>query len=176
MRVPGVLILVTLACTPAAHAGDLLEFEKYVRSTDQSLREQIRDARTTSPTFRRLIARLERSDVIVYVTRQYDLSPTLDGQITFTAKAGGVRYLTIRLAWDLPPRRLVSTLAHELQHAVEIADAEDIVDEASLARAYTRMGEAATLNVRAYQAFETREAIDIAQRVWREYGSSSADD
>jgi len=44
----------------------------------------IRDARTTSPTFRRLIARLERSDVIVYVTRHYDMSPTLDGQVTVT--------------------------------------------------------------------------------------------
>jgi hypothetical protein len=176
MRVAAVLILVTLAAAPPARAGDLLEFEKHVRSTDPSLRAQIRDARAASPTFRRLIARLERSDVIVYVTRHYDMSPTLDGQITFTASAGGVRYLNIRLAWDLPPQRLAATLAHELQHAVEIADAEDVVDEASMARAYARMGEPAAINARAYQAFETREAIDIAQRVWREYGASSADD
>ena len=176
MRIAGVLIcLVFVTASPAA-AGQLLEFEKHVRTTDASLRALIRDARATSPTFRRLLARLERSDVIVYVTRQYDLPVTIDGQVTFTAMAGGVRYLHIRLAWNRAPRRLVATLAHELQHAVEIADAEDVVDEASLARAYARMGEPSALNVRSTQAFETREAVDIGQRVWREYDASAADD
>lgn len=176
MRALGVLICVVLAAAAHANAGQLLEFEKHVRTTDPSLRALIRDARATSPTFRRLLARLERSDVIVYVTRHYDMSPALDGQVTFTANAGGVRYLNIRLAWDRPPRRLVATLAHELQHAVEIADAEDVVDEASLARAFSRFGEPASMNVRSVQAFETQEAVDAGQRVWREYGTSSADD
>jgi hypothetical protein len=176
MRRLGVLILVMLTVASAANAGDLLEFEKHVRTTDPTLRELIRDARATSPTFRRLIARLERSDVIVYVSRHYDMSPALDGLLTFTANAGGVRYLSIRLAWDRPARRLVATLGHELQHAVEIADADDVVDEASLALAYERMGEPGSLNVRASQTFETREAIDTGQQVWREYGASSADD
>lgn len=140
------------------------------------MKEVIRDAGMASPTFRRLIDRLERSDVIVYVTRHYDMSPGLDGQLTFMSRAGGVRYLNVRVAWDRPPRRLVSTLAHELQHAVEIADTPDVIDEDTLALAYTRFGRPASLNVRSMQAFETPEAIEAGNRVWREYDGLGADD
>jgi hypothetical protein len=176
MRRLGVLIFSALLFALPAKADDLLDFEKHVRTTDATMRQLIRDARASSPTFRRLIDRLERSDVIVYVTRHYDMSPGLDGQLNFMSKAGGSRYVNVRVAWDRPAQRLVSTLAHELQHAVEIADAADVVDEASLARAYTRFGRPGSFNVRSMQAFETPEAVEVGHRVWLEYGAAAADD
>jgi hypothetical protein len=180
MRVFGVIVfgVVLLAFSAAAtvRAGQFLEYEKRIRATDPALRLLIRDVMTASPTFHRLVARLEHSDVIVYVTRQYDMPVMLEGQVTFMAQAGGVRYLNIRLAWDRPPRRLVATLAHELQHAVEIANLPEVVDDKSLARAYARIGEPANWSPGGVLAFDTKAAGAIEQKVWREYEPSSADD
>lgn len=169
-----VVFVLALAAAAPAQAGQQHQFERTIRASDPGLRELIRDVRAISPTFRRLIARLERSDVIVYVMRQHDIPVALDGQLTFMTQAGGTRYLKIGLAWDRPYRRLVPALAHEIQHAVEVADADDVVDDASLARAYTRRGGHGLLTVAGTMSFETQEAIDAGARVWREYHSAGA--
>ena len=180
MRVSGVVVfgvvLLVFFTAASVRAGQFLEYEQRVRTPDLALRLLIRDVMMASPTFHRLIARLEHSDVIVYVTRHYDMPVMLEGQVTFMAKSGGVRYINIRLAWDRPPRRLAATLAHELQHAVEIANLPEVVDEESLARAYARIGEPANWSARGVQAFDTKAAGVTGQKVWREYEPSSADD
>lgn len=162
------VVIILVVAAGYAEAGELREFEKHVRTTDPSLRALIREAVAGSPAIRTLVARLERSDVIVYVTREYVMPSLLEGHVTFMATSGGVRYLNIRLAWDRPPRRLVSTLAHELQHAVEIADAPWVVDEASMAREYERVGEPSML-YGSVRTFETRAAVLAGQRAWREF-------
>jgi predicted ATPase len=81
------------------------------------------------------------------------------------AAAGGLRYVVIRLQ---PKRRAaeIAMLAHELQHAVEIADTPSIVDEASLAREYARIG----YRSRSAHglAFDTKAAVEIGRRVAEE--------
>jgi len=65
-------------------------------------------------------------------------------------------------------RRNISTLAHELQHAVEIADRPAIVDEGTFARVYAQIGHATRPSPGARHGFDTVAAISIGHRVWRE--------
>lgn len=171
------MLLLAIAAAPPAAAGQLQSFERNVRTEDAGLRELIRDARSASPTFRDLLDRLDGSDIIVHVARQPYMRVSLDGQLNFVARAGGRRYLRVGVAGRLPARRLVAIVAHELQHAVEIADDRAIVDAPTLAQAYQRLGDRAQSHRDGALAFETRTAIDVAARVWREYDlAASADD
>jgi hypothetical protein len=171
------MFAIVIAAAAHAAAGQLQGFEQHVRTEDAELRELIRDARSASPTFRGLLDRLVRSDIIVHVTRQPYMRVSLEGQLNFVTTAGGRRYLRVRVAGRLPPRRLTAIIAHELQHAVEIADDEAIVDATTLACAYQRLAHRGAIHHDGTLEFETRTAIDVGARVWREYdASASADD
>jgi hypothetical protein len=60
----------------------------------------------------------------------------------------------------------VAILGHELQHAVEVANAPWVVDEASLAEEYRRIGFPSHADHG--MSFESRAAIDAGQRVLRD--------
>jgi hypothetical protein len=132
-----------------------------------------------SPTFRDLVARLNRSDVVVYVDEDHFQSRALAGQLSFLTRAGGYRYVRVRLQWRSHDVQQVATLAHELQHALEIAGRPDIVDHASMARAFADFGHQRSPVPAMIESFETTAAIDAGDRVWRELagrnGSESAD-
>src|SRR5262245_54516975 len=74
-----------------------------------------------SETFRRLVAQVDASDVIVYVEAKRYAHPTLGGYMVHDIiSRGGYRY--IRVAVDVVGSvdRLVAVLGHELQHVIEI--------------------------------------------------------
>ena len=155
-----------------ADAGELLDFEKHVRTTDRDVRELVRDAMNRSPSLRTLVARLVRSDVIVYVMREHGLASQADGQLNIMATVGGRRYVAVRVAWERTPRRQAAIIAHELQHAVEIADAPWVVDDATLATEYERMG-AHRPRLGVVKAFDTGAAVLAGEHAWLEYGSGA---
>jgi hypothetical protein len=74
-----------------------------------------------SETFRALVAELEASDLIVHVVTAVGLPGGVAGTTRFAGSLGGARYVRIDLAGMLIARQRVSILAHELQHACEIA-------------------------------------------------------
>ena len=141
-----------------------------VRTTDRRLQAILHDGVRESPTFRALVDRLARSDVVVYVQcDRASAAHRLDGRLTFVSSAGGFRYVVVRVAWLNPRARQLAILAHELQHAVEIADTPAIVDGASLAREYRRMGyETRRLAAPLGIAFDTHAAIAAGERVLRD--------
>ena len=63
-----------------------------------------------------------------------------DGRLTFISAVGGYRYVHVRVARLAAADVQIALIGHELQHAVEIADAPDVVDRPSLAREYQRIG------------------------------------
>jgi hypothetical protein len=172
------LMFVMLMTARPAAADDLFDFEQRIRTTDPYLRRLLRDGVIASPTLRKLVAHLLASDVVVYLTRAHDLPTSLEGKTTFKGAAAGVRYLSVCVAWTRLPGVHIATMAHELQHAVEIADAPWVVDERSLALEYKRIGfhSPAPTGRPPGRAFESTEAIAAGQRVWREFASKSADD
>ena len=107
------------------------------------------------------------SDVIAYVETDCLMPPPLAGRLTFMSSAGGWRYVLVRIACTLEGRGQIAMLGHELRHAVEIAEAESVVDELSLAVAYRQIGFASNA-MPTGAGFDSRAAIDAGRRVWDE--------
>jgi hypothetical protein len=133
----------------------------------------MRHAFDTMPSFRALVERLVRSDVLVYVLRDLTLGSLMEGQISFMGRAGGVRYLRVQVAWQRDPRSHIVIMAHELRHAVEIAEMPDVVDSASLAREY-RLRHSPPQLRGVGLAFETTAAIRAGERARAEYRTLKA--
>jgi hypothetical protein len=136
-----------------------------IRSTDRRLRSLFEDGVRTSPTLRALVARLHASDVVVYL--QCDHPTGLGGRLTFLSAAGGYRYVVVRLG-RFPRAQQIAMIAHELQHAVEIADTPAIVDGPSLVREYGRIGYVNRATALPGIAFDTRAAVRAGEQVLRE--------
>ena len=117
-----------------------------------------------SSTLRLLVDRLESRDLIVYIEMQSALKQQLAGRLTWLTAAGGTRYVRISLNPTLGPESLVSTLGHELQHALEVAMAPDIVDEASLEAYYRRNGINMRSHTSGWDTLAARETGDIVRR------------
>ena len=155
-----VLLFVTsLAADQPARDGS------HVRTMDTRLHAEIDEGLARSSLFRDLVARLDASDVIVYVETECAMSPRLFGRLTFMASGGGRRYVNVHVSCALTDSEQIAALGHELRHAVEIADAPSVVDEASLAAEYRRIG-FASHGVPSGLGYESHAAKDAAQRVW----------
>ena len=156
----------SLSLLQSAHAEQPRD-GNHVRTTDSRIRAAIADGVGGSAFFRDLVAQLDASDVIVYVESDCLMAPPLAGRLTFMSSAGGRRYVMVRIACSLEARSQIAMLGHELRHAVEIADADSVVDEPSLAAAYRRIGFASTV-MRAGAGYDSRAAIEAGRRVWDE--------
>jgi len=158
----GVLLLVTslAADAPARDGG-------HVRSIDPHMRAIIDEGLARSPLFRELVARLDVSDVIVYIEPGCTMSPRFFGRLAFMGTGGGRRYLNVRIACRLNVQEAIAALGHELRHAVEVADAPSVVDVVSLGEQYQRTGFPAR-GMPKGSGYETRAAIDAARQVWAE--------
>jgi hypothetical protein len=143
----------------------------HVRAEMREIRALIADTAERSATFRALLDRLEASDVIVYIRVRQFPSSRLDGRIGFLAGDTTGRYLVIELACPRSTDAQAATLAHELHHATEIADAPWVASPAALARHYRRIGNE-TEPSGGGQTFETAEAQQVAARVRRELSDS----
>jgi hypothetical protein len=138
--------------------------------------DALADGIERSATFRALVDRVNASDLIVYVERIADLDERLDGQLIFITTAGGRRYLRVQINARLWGEREVAILAHELEHAVEIADAPGVVDETAMAGFYARSGARRTAMAGRVQRFETDQAIAAARQVRHELRAAVAAD
>ncbi len=136
----------------------------HVRTTDLELRLVIADGMRQSPTFRALVQRLTGSDVVVYVCRWHRQAGA-DGSLTFAATAGGYRYVVVRVSTQRSQLQLLALLAHELRHAVEVAETPAIVDAPSLAREYARLGYVSQMSRGGRVAFDTEAAIAAGHQV-----------
>jgi hypothetical protein len=128
-----------------------------------------------SASLQALIRRLERSDVVVYVECDADLQSRVAGRLLFVSSAGGLRYVVVRLARLRSRAQQIGILAHELQHAVEIADTPAIVDGPSLAREYRRFGHVNHWSGGEGIAFDTDAAVAMGRTVMEEIVAGGGD-
>jgi len=158
----GVLVLLT-----SFISGTEPRDGSHVRTMDKRLRSVIDEGLARSAAFRGLVARLDGSDVIVYIEPECPMSSRLFGRLTLLGSGGDRRYVNVRISCMLTVTQQIAALGHELRHAVEIADAPAVVDNASLAAEYRRIGFASHV-VRSGAGYESRTAIDAAHQVWAE--------
>ncbi len=145
------------AASPAPH----------VRPESAETQALVRDAARRSPLVRALIDRLDQSDVVAYIRFARFTDPLLEGRVGWLSQAGGRRYVVIELSGGRLWPVQIATLAHELQHAVEIAGAPAIVDTRTLADHYGRIG-MRTSHTQGLETFETRAAIAMGAQARRE--------
>ncbi len=144
----------------AAGRGDRSP-SRHVRSTQLRTEQLLDIGASRSPTFASLRATLEATDVIVYVQTVTQMKPTLDGRLMFLSSTGKYRYVRIDVRASLSPNDLLAAIAHELQHAVEIAGSVDVRDSRSLGTFYERIG----VSRGARTSFDTDAARQTGARV-----------
>jgi hypothetical protein len=159
------LVLLCLSARPAL-AGEASD-GSHVRTSDSRIRAAIADGLERSTVFRDLVAQIDASDVIVYADSDCLMPERLQGRLTFMSKAGGRRYVMVRISCQLTAMVTVAMLGHELWHALEIAKAASVVDDQSLAEEYRRIGFASRSFERGV-GYDSRAAIDTGYRVWQE--------
>ena len=156
-RTVGVMLM-TIATTGARIVHAQTESPR-VRPEGDAVRALIDRGRGQSATFRDLIDRLDGANVIVYV-RLSGSSQGVPAGLFWASGDTGVRRLLIKIdRFGRSPDELTALLAHELQHANEVASDLEITDLASFQKSFASRGWKHTAG------FETAEARKVAQKV-----------
>jgi len=137
-----------------------------IRPQDARSMQLLRDGVARSETFRDLVDRLEASNVFIYVEVSPFIKSSLAGQLTWMTQAGPYRYLRATISPDQTSDQSIASLAHELQHAIEVMDHEHVVSEKTLVSLYKRIGQPSTAAVAS--GWETVAAQEAGYRVRRE--------
>ena len=119
----------------------------------------IEDAAARSATVRALLDRLAASDVIVYVeiTSMPDVPVARTKLVTATPVA---RFLRIGINSATSVLDRPALLAHELQHALEIAEHREVRDDGGVRRLYAAIG-----TQHGVDQFETDAAVRVERQV-----------
>jgi hypothetical protein len=114
--------------------------DEHVRSADPKLVSVISDALRRSPTFDRLVTTLNSSDVVAYLDLSWKMPTGLQGYLAHKVlSTGGRRYIHIVLDATLDHDELIAIIAHELQHAVEVALASDVNSDKAIRKLFERL-------------------------------------
>jgi hypothetical protein len=138
---------------------------RHVRTTDRYIQRLIAEGIDRSPTLHALVARLEATDVIVYIEPVTQLPPTIDGRLLLLPYGGTQRYLRIQVTIGRSPTDVIALIGHELRHALEVAEARDVHDEKALIALYKRIADRAS---DALHRYDTSAARLMGRRVQRE--------
>ena len=111
-----------------------------VRPYDGRAAQLLLEGMERSVTLRTIVDRLEQLDVIVYLEMQPALRKKLAGTLTWMAATPANRYVRISLNPEMTHDALIAALGHELQHALEVAEAPWVVDTDSLQAYYKKNG------------------------------------
>lgn len=161
--VPSLLFSSFLSLLPASTleaAAD--EIPQNLRPVDAAAAETLARALDGSPLVRALVHDLGATNVIVHIQFSRDLPSGIAGTTRFVVSCGGYRYLRITIGVSLPEVDRAPILAHELQHAWEIAHshADEIDDVRQM------------LELAGYQTrenfFETGKAVKVERMVREE--------
>jgi hypothetical protein len=136
-----------------------------IRAADSGINMLVERGLSQSPTFRRLYEQLGQSDLIVHLER--GPQPWLAaGFNQFVAEVGERRFLRITLNIAQLDADAVALLGHELQHAVELADAPDVDDIDGYERLYRRIGYRSC--AREPRCFDTVAAVAAGRAILKE--------
>ena len=109
------------------HRGIAADYEplltapgRRLRATDPRMQALIVEGVRRSPTFARLLLELESTDLIAYVERVHNMPAVILGRLVFISTSPAQRYVRIQLGTGGTDFDAIVTLAHELQHAVEV--------------------------------------------------------
>jgi hypothetical protein len=135
-----------------------------VRATDPRVKQYLIEGFERSATFARLLTTLNATDVIVYIERVMTLPHETMGRLTMVPMTSGPRYLRIQIRSDLSATEAIALIGHEMQHALEVADAPLVRDSSALIALYQRIGHSSG----GEHVYDTDAAQVAGRRVRRE--------
>ncbi len=142
--------------------------DRRVRAPEARVQLLLAEGLHRSRTFASLMTALNRTDVIVYVESVMTLPKDTNGRLTMVPRGKGeFRYLRVQIRADLSRQESIALIGHELQHALEIAEATEVRDSTSLVRLYERIGHMSIGD----HAYDTEAARDTGRVVRRELAS-----
>jgi len=138
-----------------------------VRAADDQFRLLIREGDARSTTFRAMVDEIQQSNALVMV--QFGLCAKGQVRSCVSHVGGDARTRTIRIL--INPRttndRLIATIAHELQHALEIIRQPEITNGEQVMQLYRRIGTGKCAEGRSDRC-ETEAALAVERQVLRE--------
>ena len=163
------LFLFVVAMSMACRAATMVAAaaESHVHVLDRRLQTVMARGLAGSETFRSLVAQLDASPIQVYAICDSFMPNGLAGRFTFVASVDGIRYVRVTIRCSLSSKLQLSFLAHELQHALEVAVNPEIEDADSMESYYAEAGFETHVNGR-HRSFDTEAAIAVQQRVYQE--------
>ena len=142
----------------------------HVRPVDRNCASLIRRGTEASRTFRRLIERIEASDIIVYVECGQRLRSGVLGITRLAAHGGGYRYVRVSIDKDMAGDEAVAIVGHELYHVTELAAAPRVVDGAGVRDLYMTLGHrTCSDNPPCFDTIAARQAGDRVLRELRNF-------
>lgn len=137
---PALALLITLLTVNIQAEGQTANPHARLRPMHKRVERLMATGMDRSATFRQLVRRIERSDVIVYVEAVHGMRDGVGGSMRFVTRSATDRFVRIQLNADYSNHTLVALLGHELQHAVEVADHLEVQSADDLRGFYRRAG------------------------------------
>lgn len=141
--------------------------ERRVRAPEPKVRALLATGLRRSRTFASLLTAISSTDVIVYIETLMTLPKDTMGRLSMVPMQNTQRYLRIQIRPDLPAQDAIALIAHEMQHALEVATAVDVRSEGDLINLYERIGHSSG----GEHAYDTDAAQETGRRVRRELAS-----
>jgi hypothetical protein len=150
---------------------------KSIKVSHAVLRQLVSEGHDRSQTFRQLVSDLDASGWLVFVQpAPCPEKAAIACLLHVVARCENAPYLRVLVDYKhRHPNNVIATLAHELQHALEVAQAPDVKDGAGMRALFERIG---TVRARSATgiAYETEAARRIGDQVLRELQADNARD
>jgi len=160
----GALAATVAVCGRSVHAERDVSRATHVRSTDPRVLNALRYGLTRSASFGDVIATLDSSDQTVYI-ESGPCQPRELRSCLHTVLNREARIVVVRIDAGQPLKSLVAQLAHELFHAVEIAQEPSVIDAGSMRLLYERIGYPSCFDGGKPACWETRAACTFENLV-----------
>ena len=140
---------------------------RHVRFDNERIAEVFQRVVQRSAAFRKLLIEINASDTFVYIEDGRCSTRTIRSCLMLAASQNGFRYLRIKIQSREMLPVVAAQLAHELQHAAEVAQRSDVVDTATLSALYREIGFATSMKG-APECWETQRALATERLVLRD--------
>lgn len=145
-------------------SGDAQGLFTRVRSTERFMISLIRQGYDRSDRFRELIDALQQSNVIVMVQPAVCAHGRIRSCLVSVHGSAQERHIRINVDTHTSHDWLIAGIAHELQHAVEVAEHPEVIDGRSVIKLYRqlafgRCGEGLSEECETTRALATEEQV-----------------
>ncbi len=138
-----------------------------VRGADTEMHRLIREGDERSQTFQQLVDEIQRSNAVVVVGFGLCASGRFRSCVSHVSGDERQRHVRILVNTRATSDQLVATIAHELQHAIEIIREPDVRDVETVAALYRRIG-TGKCSLGLSEICETEAAKSTERRVLQE--------